>query len=144
MLTRWDPFREFLTVRDVFDRFLEEPFPRRGEWLASLRHIPAMDMYDLNGSIAVDVALPGIKPEEVEVNVVGNVLTVKGEHKSKEEVKEEDYHRREVHYGTFTRSIELPTYIDTEKVEARFEDGMLTILVPKMQEAKPKRIEIKQ
>jgi HSP20 family protein len=142
-LTRWEPFREMLTLRDAFDRFFEDPFTRRGEWIATLRGVPALDMYDVNGSIAVDIALPGVKPEEVEVNIVGNTLTVKGEHKSNEEVNEKDYYRHEVHYGSIMRSIDLPTYVDTDKVEATFENGILKIVVPKMPEAQPKRIEIK-
>lgn len=143
-ISRWEPFRDMLTPRDVFDRFFEEPFLRRGEWMAALKGVPALNMYDINGSIEVDIALPGVKPEEVEVNIVGNTLTVKGEHKYDEEIKEKDYYRHEVHYGAISRSVDLPTYVDTDKVEARFEHGILKIVVPKMPEAQPKKIEIKQ
>jgi HSP20 family protein len=143
-LSRWEPFREMLSLRDAFDRFFEDPFTRRGEWLAAVRGVPALDMYNVNGSIAIDIALPGVKPEEVEVNIVGNTLTVKGEHKNDEEVKEEDYYRHEVHYGTIMRVIDLPTYVDTEKVDARFDNGILKIVMPKLPEAQPKRIEIKE
>jgi HSP20 family protein len=142
MITRWEPIRELVALRDVFDRFLEEPLFHKAEWPSLWRGVPALDMYDVNGSVAVEFALPGVKPEEVDITVTGNTLTVKGEHKAKEEINEKDYYRREFSYGTFTRTVELPTYVDTEKVEARFEDGLLKIVVPKVPEAQPKRIEI--
>lgn len=143
-LSRWEPYRELMDPRDLFDRFFEAPFLRRGDLVAALKGVPALNMYDVNGSIAVDIALPGVKPEEVEVNIVGNTLTVKGEHKTDEEVKEGDYYRHEVHYGTMTRTFNLPTYVDTDKVEAKFEDGILKIMVPKMPQAQSKKIEIKR
>jgi HSP20 family protein len=143
-ITRWEPFREMLVLRDAVDRFFEEwPF-RRGEWFAELRGAPAFDMYDVNGSVRVELALPGVKPEEVEITVTGHTLTLAGERRRNEEVKEEDYYRHEVHYGAFTRSVELPAIVDPEKVEAAFENGILTITVPKLPEAQPRHIEIKQ
>jgi HSP20 family protein len=143
-LTRWEPFRELVALRNAFDRLIDEPLARRGDWLAALRDVPAMNMYDVNGSVAVDIALPGVKPEEVEINVTGNTLVVKGEHREKEEVNEEDYYRREVHYGSFTRTIEFPMGVDIDKIEAKFEDGVLKIVAPKLPEAHTKRVEIKQ
>jgi HSP20 family protein len=140
-ITRWEPIRELLGLRDAFDRFFEEPF-HRAEWPATWRGMPALDMYDVNGSVAIEFALPGVRPEEVNITVTGNTLTVKGEHKAKEEIEEKDYYRHEFAYGVFSRTVELPTYVDTEKVEAKFEDGLLKLIVPKVAEAQPKRIEI--
>jgi HSP20 family protein len=80
-LTRWEPIRELVALRDVFDRIFEEPF-HRAEWPAIWRGMPALDMYDVNGSVAVEFALPGVKPEEVDITVTGNTLTVIGEHKA--------------------------------------------------------------
>lgn len=142
-MTRWEPFREMASLRDAFDRFFEEAPLRRGEWLTATRAVPPVDMYEVNGNIELDVALPGVALDEVEVNIVGTTLTVKGEHKKDETIREEDYYRHEVFSGAFTRTVELPTYVNTDKVEARLEDGLLKIVVPKMAEAQPRRIEVK-
>lgn len=144
-ISRWEPVRELLTMREAMDRFFEETFGRpRGEWLAPFREWPALNMYETDGTLKVEVPLPGIKPEEVEVTISGNALTIKGERRAKEEVKEENYYRHEVRYGAFARSVSLPTDVDTSKVEARFEDGVLTVTLPKTAEAQPKRIEVKK
>lgn len=144
-ITRWEPFRDVLRLRDAIDRLFEESFLRpRGEWFAPLREAPALDMYETDGALAVEVPLPGVKPEEVTVTVTGNTLTIKGEKRAREEVKEENYYRREVHYGAFARSLSLPANVDTEKAEAKFENGVLTITFPKVAEAQPKRIEVKR
>jgi HSP20 family protein len=142
-ITRWEPIRELLGLRDTFDRFFDDSF-HRAEWPTMWRGMPALDMYDVNGSVAVEFALPGVKPEEVDITVTGNTLTVKGEHKAHEEINEKDYYRREFAYGVFSRNVELPAYVDTEKIEAKFEDGLLKLVVPKVPEAQPKRIEITQ
>ncbi|MCZ7575045.1 MAG: Hsp20/alpha crystallin family protein [Ardenticatenaceae bacterium] len=144
-ITRWEPFRDVLRLRDAIDRLFGETLVRpRGEWFAPFREAPALDIYETNGAIEVAVPLPGVKPEEVSVTVTGNTLTIKGEKHAKEEVKEENYYRREVHYGSFARSLALPATADTEKAEAKFEDGVLTVTFPKVAEAQPKRIEVKK
>ena len=87
-------------------------------------------------------ALPGVRPDEVDISVIGDILTVKGETKSEEETKDESYHRRELRYGAFARSIPLPTRVNHDKAEATFENGVLTITLPKAEEVKPKSIKI--
>ena len=84
-----------------------------------------------------------MKPEEVELTITGTILTIKGEHKAKEEVKQDEYYRRELHYGAFTRSVTLPETADVAKPEATFESGVLTVSFPKVASVEPKRIEIK-
>ena len=115
----------------------------RGAWMATIVDYPILDMYESDGKIKIEVPLPGVKPEEVELTTSGNTLTIKGEHKAKEEVKEANYYRHEMHYGAFTRTLTLPETVDAEHPEAVFENGVLTVSFPKLTTAEPKRIEIK-
>jgi len=144
-IERWDPFREMMTLRNRVDHLFESMFARpRGASLATIFDYPALDMYASDGKIKVDVLLPGVKPEEVELTISGNTLTIKGERKAKEEVKDEHYYRHEMHYGAFTRAVTLPEMVDVAKPEATFENGVLTVSFPKLKTVEPKRIEIKQ
>jgi HSP20 family protein len=102
----------------------------------------ALDVYETDDVLVVKGALPGVRPEEVDISVTDGVLTIKGETKSEEENKDENYHRRELRYGAFSRSVALPTRVDHDKAEAKFENGMLTISLPKAEEVKPKSIKI--
>jgi HSP20 family protein len=143
-IVRQDPIRELFpsteTLMRLFDDMLLRP---RSEWMSAFRGVPAVDMYESNDTLKVEVPLPGIKLEELEVTVVGNTLTIKGERKAKKEVKEEDYLRQEVHYGAFTRSVALPTVVDSNKGTASYDAGVLTITFPKTAEAAPKKLEVK-
>jgi HSP20 family protein len=143
-MTRWDPFGNMLAMRELVNRFFDEAVLRPSEEWITARAGPALNIYETDDSIKIDVPLPGVKPEEVEVSISGNTLTIKGEHKAKEEVKDEHYYRREVHYGAFTRSVTLPEAASTEQPEATFEGGVLTLTFKKVATAQPKRIEIKQ
>ena len=143
-IERWDPFREMMTMRSRLDQLIEGAMARpRGEWFAAIFDYPAVDMYEAEGAIKVDIPLPGVKPEEVELTISGKTMTVKGERRAKEEVKEENYYRHEMHYGAFTRSVTLPESAEIEKAEASFENGVLTVKFPKMVTQEPKKIEIK-
>jgi HSP20 family protein len=102
----------------------------------------ALDVYETDDALVVKAALPGVQPEQVDISVIGDVLTVKGETKSEDETKDGNYHRRELRYGSFARSIALPTRVDHDKAEAKFENGILTISLPKAEEVKPKSIKI--
>jgi HSP20 family protein len=102
----------------------------------------ALDVYETDDAVVVKGALPGVRPEEVDISVTGDVLTIKGETKSEEETKDGNYHRRELRYGAFARSVALPTLVDHDKAEATFENGILTISLPKAEEVKPKSIKI--
>lgn len=144
-IRRWEPFRDILTLRDAMDRLFEEAFVRpREEWLSIAREGLALDMYETDDAVKVEVPLPGVKPEEVDITVTGNTLTIKGERRAREEVKEESYYRREVRYGAFSRSVTLPASADTDKAEAEFEAGVLTVTFPKVAEARPKQIAVKK
>ncbi len=144
-LTRWEPMREVITLRDAMDRLFDEAFTR--PWMArdggSAEFAPAIDMYQTQDDVVVKAAIPGIKEEDVQINVTGDVLTIKGETRESNEVKEKAYHIREQRWGSFERSIALPTLVTAEKAKAEFENGVLTITLPKAEEVKPKTITVK-
>lgn len=140
----WRPFDELVSLRDAMDRLFEDSFirPRLG-WIApSSAASLAIDMYETANDVVVKAALPGVKPEEVEVTITGNTLTISGESKEENEIKEKDYIRQERRYGSFTRTVTLPDGLKADKAEAVFENGVLTLKVPKSDESKPKTIKI--
>ncbi len=120
------------------DRMFDEDFPRmRGSFM------PAIDMYQEEDCLVVEMPLQSIDPEKVEISVENDVLTVSGRTERKTETKREDYYRKEVREGSFSRSVILPMPVQGEEAEAVYEDGTLRITLPKKEEAKPKRIAIK-
>ena len=142
-LIRWEPAREMMTLREAMDRLFDDAFTRPLSLGGSNWSIPAVDMYQTDNEVVVKAALPGIKADEVQINVTGEVLTLKGETKQETETKEKAYHIREQRWGTFERSIVLPTEVVADKAKADFENGILTITLPKAEEVKPKTISIK-
>mgnify|MGYP003472497856 FL=1 len=142
-LIRWEPAREMMTLREAMDRLFDDAFTRPLSVAGNGWAVPAVDMYQTDNEVVVKAALPGMKAEDVQLNVTGEVLTIKGEIKQKEEVKEKAYHLREQRWGMFERSVILPTEVVADKAKADFENGILTIAIPKAEEAKPKTISIK-
>lgn len=145
-LTRWDPARETMTLRDAMDRLFDDAFTRPFSLMregGSTWSSPAIDMYQTDNEVVVKAALPGIKAEEVQINVTGDILTIKGEVKHEEEKKDRSWHIREQRWGEFERSIRLPTAVISDKAKADFEDGILTITLPKSEDVKPKTITVK-
>jgi HSP20 family protein len=142
-LIRWEPAREMMTLREAMDRLFDDEFTRPLSLGGNNWSIPAVDMYQTDNEVVVKVALPGIKADEVQLNVTGEVLTIKGETKQENETKEKAYHIREQRWGTFERSLVLPTEVVADKAKADFENGILTITLPKAEEVKPKTINIK-
>jgi HSP20 family protein len=141
-LIRWEPAREMMSLREAMDRLFDDAFTRplgiNGNW-----SVPAVDMYQTDNEVVVKAALPGIKPDEVQINVTGEVLTIKGETRQENESKDKTYHLREQRWGSFERSLILPTEVVADKAKAEFENGLLTITLPKAEEVKPKTITIK-
>jgi HSP20 family protein len=133
-----------MTTQRGFDRLFKEAFtPFFGEGEPSTRTwAPPVDIYENENDIVLKAELPGIDPKDVEVKVEDNTLYLKGERKFEKEVKDENYHRIERSYGSFARSFSLPNSINAEKVKAEFKDGLLTLTLPKREEAKPKTIKI--
>lgn len=146
-LIRRDPFREMMSLRDAMDRLFEESFVRPlGGWplLGGESQALALDMYETDEDLVVEASLPGFNPDEVDISVVGNTLTVKGEHVEEAEKEEKGkYHFRERRYGAFQRSVSLPVEVNSDKADASFENGVLKLTLPKVEEAKPKRIQVK-
>jgi HSP20 family protein len=120
-----------------------EAFSPSGETELSTRSwAPPVDIYETENDIVLKAELPGVDPRDVEVRIEDNTLYLKGERKFEKEVKEQNYHRVERSYGSFARSFSLPNSISADKVKAEFKDGMLTLTMPKREEAKPKTIKI--
>lgn len=142
-LIRWEPAREMMTLREAMDRLFDDAFTRPLSLSTNSWSVPAVDLYQTDDEIVVKAALPGIQADEVNINVTGEVLTIKGEMKHEDEVKEKAYHIREQRTGSFERSIILPTDVVADKAKADFENGILTITLPKAEEVKPKSITIK-
>lgn len=141
-LIRWEPMREMMTLREAMDRLFDEAFTRPLS-LSGVSALPAIDMYQTPDEVVVKAALPGLKADDVQISVTGDLLTLRGEFKQEDEKKEATYHIREHRYGAFERTIMLPTDVQTEKAKADFENGVLTITLPKAEAVKPKTITIK-
>jgi HSP20 family protein len=143
-LIRWEPIN-VVTLRDAMDRMFEDSFLRpRAEWIAPLSVATlAIDVYETKDDVVVKAALPGIKPEELDVTITGNTLSISGESKEENEVKEKNFIRQERRYGSFSRTVTLPNGLKSDKADATFENGMLTLKIPKAEEIKPKVIKVK-
>jgi HSP20 family protein len=144
-LVRWEPFRDLVSLREAMDRLFEESFvrPRTG-WLAPAGvEALAIDLYQTDDAVVVKTAIPGVRPEDIDISVTGDTLTIKGEIRAEEEVKEENYVRRELRYGSFSRSLTVPAPVVADKADAEFANGILTLTLPKAEEVKPKAIKVK-
>lgn len=122
-----DPFHEF-------EKDIENFFPRG--------FAPAVDVYQDKDNVYVETPLPGIDPSKVEISIENDILSISGGSEKKTEVDEKDYYRKEVRYGSFHRSVALPSAVDTDGANAEYENGILKIRIPKVEKAKPKKIEI--
>jgi len=142
-IVRWDPLREAMSLRDAVEQMWPERFGRLpmplGLWNEGSL---AVDVYDSGESVVVKTAIPGVKAEEIDVSITGDTLTIKAETKEEEEVKQENYLRRERRFGSYYRSVTLPGGLETGKAEADYTDGVLTLTFPKAEEVKPKSIKI--
>jgi HSP20 family protein len=141
-LTRWEPVREMMTLREAMDRLFDDAFTRPIS-TNGFSGSPAIDLYQTDDQVVVKAALPGLKPDDVQISVENNVLSLRGEFKSEDGHKNATYHVREQRYGAFERFISLPIDVQTDKAQADFENGVLTISLPKSEAVKPKTIQIK-
>ena len=145
-LTRWEPTRETMTLREAMDRLFDDAFTRPFSLMregGATWSSPAIDMYQTDNEVIVKAAVPGLKADEVQINVTGDVLTIKGESKHEEEKKNQSWHIREQRWGAFERSVTLPTGVIPDRAKADFENGILTITLPKSEEAKPRTITVR-
>jgi HSP20 family protein len=144
-ITRWSPPTDLMSLREAMDRLMEESFVRAPRRLMEpiLGRELAVDMYETDQAVVVKTAIPGVRPEDLDISVTGDTLTIKAETKEDAEVKKEQYLRREMHYGEFSRSVTLPGNLESEKAEAHLEDGILTLTISKAEEIRPKIIRVK-
>ena len=140
-MIRWEPAREMVTLREAMDRLFDDAFTR--PFSITGQQALAIDMYQTDEDLVVKATLPGMKAEDVQISITGDMLTIKGEYKEKSETKEKAYHLREQRYGSFERTLGLPTEVVSDKAKAEFEDGILTITLPKAEEVKPRTITVK-
>lgn len=144
-IQRWQPFSELMSLRQAMDRLFEDSFVRPSRLLTTLGEAaaPALDVYQTPNEVVVKTALPGLKSEDISIDITGDTLTIKGETKAEQEIKKEDYLYQERRYGNFSRSVVLPGGLHPERAEATLEEGILTLSIPKAEEAKPKAIKVK-
>ncbi len=146
-LTQFDPFKEFQNMQKTFEYMnrLMQSVEKTAQEAPAVDFVPAVNTRETDDAYYIEVDLPGVKKEDINIDVKDNVLTISGERKIEEERKEDDFYRVESVYGTFERSFTLPEDVDVDKIEAEAKDGVLTVKIPKAQsvEKTPKKIEIK-
>lgn len=141
-ITRWDPFQDAQTLREAMTQLFDESFvsptaTRRGQ-----AFVPALDLSETADAYTVELAVPGLKPENLDITIENNVLTVKGEVKQESEEQKRNYHRIERRYGAFTRTVGLPTSVRADAITADLKDGVLRLDIPKAEERKPRKITV--
>jgi len=141
-LILWEPVTEgMVSLQKAMDRLFETSLVRP-VLPTVFGASPALDMYETDNEVVVKATVPGVKPEDIQVTVTGNTLTIKGEVKAEEDVKRRSYVYRERRYGEFVRSIGLPGGVEADKATAEFEHGVLTLKIPKAESAKPKTVQV--
>ena len=138
-LIRWDPYREFNTLNERMGKFLGKDWETP---MSTTTWNPSVDIFENDNEVVIKAELPGMNAKDIDVRLENNVLTLKGERHFDKETKEENYHRIESEYGTFSRTFSLPVAVNGDKVTAEYKDGVLKILLPKKEEIKPKPIKI--
>lgn len=142
MLTRWDPLREMMIIRKSMDRAFDRENTLAPAGWKSFTWSVALDVAESDDEFVVKASLPGIAPDDLEITFNDDKLTIQGEVKEEKEIEEAHYHLRERRYGSFSRSIKLPSGIDADHIEANYESGVLELHLPKVEEVKPKKISI--
>jgi HSP20 family protein len=144
-LTRFDPVGEMVSLRAAMDRLFEDSFVSPMSWrtLGNGETItPPIDVHETADELVVTSSLPGIRAEDLEITMTGQTLTLRGEFKADDEIKREQYLYRERRYGTFGRTVQLPVRVQGDRAEASFNDGILTLRLPKAEEVRPRQIRI--
>jgi HSP20 family protein len=143
VLTRFYPYRDLTSLQDRVNRLFHESYSEgRDESLSTSSFAPAVDVYEDEHDVTLKIEVPGIDEKDIDVRIENNILTVHGERKLEKEEKEENYRRIERQYGSFTRTFNLPTTVDTESVSANYDKGVLKVKLAKKTEAKPKQIKV--
>ena len=140
-LARWSPWKDMLDVRDEFDRMLDIFRPDFNLWDGYTK-MPAIDVYENEDNLVVKAELPGMNKEDISITIEGDTLVLSGRKSQTKEEKKENYYRKEIREGAFSRSIEIPYPVDKEKVSATYKDGILEVVLPKTPEMKRKTIKV--
>lgn len=143
-MTRFDPFRDLAVLQDRMNRLFndtyggrrEDDLMSRGSWT------PAVDIYEIDGALVLKAELPDMRREDIVVSVENNTLTIRGERKLDDQIKQENFHRIERAYGNFVRQFSLPPTVDPGKIGAEYRNGVLTVKLPVREEAKPRSINV--
>ena len=144
-IVRWEPFQELMTLRQAMDKLFEEGagrltrLPPGGE----ITMTPTVDIYETADKVGIKASMPGVKPEDIDINITPDAVVIKGETKSEKEIKEEHYVRKESQYGSYARTISLPPGLKIDKADATMDNGVLTLEIPKAEEVKPRTVKIK-
>lgn len=141
-IARWELFRGFTTLQDQINRLFNEGFERLGEESSLSAWAPAVDIYETEQELVVKADLPDIDPKDLDIRVENNILTIRGERKFEKKVSEENYLRVERSYGSFARSFTLANTVNSDAIKAEYHNGVLTLSIPKREEAKPKQIKV--
>jgi HSP20 family protein len=148
-VSRWDPFQDLLSIQDEMNQLFNRAFGQERPGQGGERErggrmwAPALDISERRDAYVVTVEVPGIKPEELDITLEDGLLTIQGERRFSQETSDQQWHRVERRYGSFRRSITLPSQVQADKIEASFENGVLEVVVPKAEEAKPKKITVR-
>ena len=140
--TRWEPFRGVSTLQDQINRLFTGTLERAGEESSLTAWAPSVDIYETEHELVVKADLPDVDPQDLDIRVENNVLTIRGERKFEKEVNEENYLRVERAYGAFARSFTLANTVNSDAIKADYQNGVLTLSIPKREEAKPKQIKV--
>ncbi len=144
-IVRFDPFRDLSVLQDRMNRLFNDAWSNRGQEDHLMNRgtwVPPVDIYEAEGALVMKVELPDMTREDIELTVENNALTVRGERKLSEEIKQENFHRVERAYGSFVRTFSLPVTVDPTKVGAEYKNGVLTVKLPFREEAKPRTINV--
>jgi HSP20 family protein len=142
ILTRWESARGLTTLQDQVNRLFNDSFPRTDEEASLSAWAPAVDVYETEHELMIKADLPEVAPKDLDIRVENNVLTISGERKFEKKVNEENYLRVERSYGSFARSFTLANTVNPEAIKADHQNGVLTLTIPKREEAKPKQIKV--
>ena len=144
-LVKWDPLKDVSSLQGRINRMFEDFFPRSGnidEEIDTCAWRPAVDIYETDTGLIIDAELPGVKKENVSVELKDNILTIKGERWADREIDEQKCYRKERCFGTFQRSFSLREPVQPDQIKARFKDGVLEIEIPKAEQEKPRQISV--
>jgi HSP20 family protein len=139
---RWDPFRNLSTLQDQMNRLFESSFRGQSDESALTTWAPSVDIYETENELVLKADLPEVPEKDIDIHVENNMLTIRGERKFEQKVKQDNYLRVERAYGAFSRSFSLPNTVDTEAIKAEYKNGVLSVIMPKRAESKPKQVKI--